>query len=154
MKKIEYFLNRLYYTIYCMTDWLSFKPIKKQDKYEKSLELSWIFGGINNIYAFLVISALISAIEYFCNFTILRYLVNNSICFILVLLLIICIDDLCIWYYVYKDKKYITYCMEFEKETKITKMMWTLYTILFFIFAIVLFFIILQFRHLCIHNTI
>lgn len=152
MKQIERFLNHLYFAVYYMTAWFSPVSTRKQEEYESSLELTCIFGGLNNIYAFLLFLAIITVLEYFCSIPLLGIIFSNMIVFIIIALIIMGINDLCLRYFVYKDKKYITYCREFEKESRMTKMMWCLLIMALFVLAVIIFILLFRFRQMYILN--
>ncbi len=148
MKQIERFLNHLYFAVYLMTAWFSHVSTRKLEEYESSLELTCIYGGLNNIYAFLFFIATITVLEYFCGISLLGIIFSNMIVFIFIALIIMGINDLCLRYFVYRDKKYVNYCREFEKESRLTKMMWCLLVIALFVLAVIIFILLLRFRQL------
>ena len=79
---------------------------------------------------------------------------NEMIFAIVILALIFPIDEVIFHYFVYRNNKYVDYCREFEKESKLTKMMWSLFVIALFVSAIIIFILIFRFRQMYIPKPI
>ena len=76
-------------------------------------------------------------------------LFKNPLIFTFAMLaLIIPIDEVVLYLFVYRKKKYVNYCKEFEKESRTTKLMWSAFLIALFVFAVILFLLIFRFRQL------
>lgn len=137
MKKIERFLNHLYYTAYRMTSWLAFEPTRKQEEYERSIELAWVLHGLSYLYIIDTLLLIKAIVEYVSGYDI-PSLIGKSIFMFFFIAIIILIDLLVFHYFVYRKKKYIKYCEEFDKESKSTKLMWSILIVLLYIFAIII----------------
>ena len=79
---------------------------------------------------------------------------NEMIFAIVILALIFPIDEVIFFFFLYRNNKYVDYCREFEKESKLTKMMWSLFVIALFVSAIIIFILIFRFRQMYIPKPI
>ena len=80
---------------------------------------------------------------------------NNYLWFSIVLMVFAIILDWVVFhYFVYRKKKYIKYCEEFEKESRLTKIMWGFTIILFYVVAAILFYLIIRFGHIYVPKPI
>lgn len=146
MKEIERFLNHLYYAAHCITAWISFVPTRKQVEYERSIELVWVLHGLSYFYIVDVLLLLKLLGDYISgDIVTLLGLHNFPVFFLLLFVVIILIDFLIFHHFVYHNKKYIEYCREFEKESRLTKMMWSLVIILLYVIAALLLIFIFNF---------
>jgi hypothetical protein len=147
MKHIERFLNHLYFTVYCMTAWLSFEPTREQKEYERSLEQTWLLHGLSFLYIFDFILLIKVLVEFLFGYNVMSFLGGGFIYYIFYFLLFVLIDFLIFHYFVYRGKKYLKYCREFEKESRSTKILWTLLVVLLYIIAIILMILIFYVGH-------
>ncbi len=155
MKEIERFLNHLYYAAYCMTAWIAFVPTRKRVEYERSIELVWVLHGLSYFYIVDVVLLLKLLGDYVSGDIVTLLGVHNfTFFFLLLFVVIILIDFLIFHYFVYRGKKYIKYCREFEKESRLTKMMWSLFIILLYVIAALLLIFIFNFGQLYIAKPI
>jgi len=152
MKKIERFLNHLYYAAYCMTAWISFVP--NRGKYEENIEQGWIIHGLFFFYIIDILIFLLALGEFLSGYNIAS-ISNNYLWFSIVLMVFAIILDWVVFYYfVYRKKKYIKYCEEFEKESRLTKIMWGFTIILLYVVAAILFYLIIRFGHIYVPKPI
>lgn len=146
MKEIERFLNHLYYAAYCMTAWISFVP--NRGKYEENIEQGWIIHGLFFFYIIDILIFLLALGEFLSGYNIAS-ISNNYLWFSIVLMVFAIILDWVVFhYFVYRKKKYIKYCEEFEKESRLTKTMWGFTIILLYVVAAILFYLIIRFGHI------
>lgn len=152
MKKIERFLNHLYYAAYYMTAWISFVP--NRGKYEENIEQGWIIHGLFFFYIIDILIFLLALGEFLSGYNIAS-ISNNYLWFSIVLMVFaIILDCIVFHYFVYRKKKYIKYCEEFEKESRLTKIMWSLFIILLYVIAALLLIFIFNFGQLYIAKPI
>lgn len=152
MKKIERFLNHLYYAAYYMTAWISFVP--NRGKYEENIEQGWIIHGLFFFYIIDILIFLLALGEFLSGYNIAS-ISNNYLWFSIVLMVFAIILDWVVFYYfVYRKKKYIKYCEEFEKESRLTKIMWGFTIILLYVVAALLFYLIIRFGHIYVPKPI
>lgn len=138
MKQIERFLNHLYYAVYLMTAWLSFEPTKEQKEYERSLEQTWLLHGLSFLYIFDVILLTKLLMEYVLGYNVTSILGNSFLYYLFFFSIFVLIDFFVFHHFVYKGKKYLDYCREFEKESRTTKILWQFLVLLLYIIAIIL----------------
>ncbi len=152
MKEIERFLNHLYYAAYCMTAWISFVP--NRGKYEENIEQGWIIHGLFFFYIIDILIFLLALGEFLSGYNIAS-ISNNYLWFSIVLMVFAIILDWVVFhYFVYRKKKYIKYCEEFEKESRLTKIMWGFTIILLYVVAAILFYLIIRFGHIYVPKPI
>ena len=152
MKEIERFLNHLYYAAYCMTAWISFVP--NRGKYEENIEQGWIIHGLFFFYIIDILIFLLALGEFLSGYNIAS-ISNNYLWFSIVLMVFAIILDWVVFhYFVYRKKKYIKYCEEFEKESRLTKIMWGFTIILLYVVAAILFYLIIWFGHIYVPKPI
>jgi hypothetical protein len=152
MKEIERFLNHLYYAAYCMTAWISFVP--NRGKYEENIEQGWIIHGLFFFYIIDILIFLLALGELLSGYNIAS-ISNNYLWFSIVLMVFAIILDWVVFhYFVYRKKKYIKYCEEFEKESRLTKIMWGFTIILLYVVAAILFYLIIRFGHIYVPKPI
>ena len=152
MKEIERFLNHLYYAAYCMTAWISFVP--NRGKYEENIEQGWIIHGLFFFYIIDILIFLLALGEILSGYNI-ACISNNYLWFSIVLMVFAIILDWVVFhYFVYRKKKYIKYCEEFEKESRLTKIMWGFTIILLYVVAAILFYLIIRFGHIYVPKPI
>lgn len=148
MKQIERFLNRIYYTAYYMTAWIAFVPTRKQEEYERSVELTGVLHGLSYFYIIDCLLLLKLLGDYISGDIINSLFGNNFYVFFLCFFaLTILVDFLIFHFFVYRGKKYLEYCREFEKESSGTKILWTLLVVLLYIIAIILMILIFYVGH-------
>jgi hypothetical protein len=147
MKQIERFLNHLYYAVYLMTAWLSFEPTKEQKEYERSLEQTWLLHGLSFLYIFDVILLTKLLMEYVLGYDVTSILGNSFLYYLFFFSIFVLIDFFIFHHFVYKGKKYLDYCREFEKESRTTKILWQFLVLLLYIIAIILLALIFFWGH-------
>jgi len=148
MKQIERFLNHLYYAVYCMTAWIAFVPTRNQEEYERSIELTGVLHGLSFFYIIDCILLLKLLGDYISGDIINSLFGNNFYVFFLCFFAVTILVDFSIFhFFVYRGKKYLEYCREFEKESRSTKILWTLLVVLLYILAIILMILIFYFGH-------
>ena len=147
MKQIERFLNHLYYTVFLMTDGTFSTPSPlNSNKFAGGTLSNRIFHGLSYFYIFDALLFLLTICEYICGYSIMGLLKNEMIFAIVMLALIFPIDEVIFHYFVYRDNKYVEYCQEFEKESRMTKIMWCLFVIALFVLAVIFFILLFRFR--------
>lgn len=152
MKEIERFLNHLYYAAYYMTAWIAFVP--NRGKYEENIEQGWIIHGLFFFYIIDILIFLLALGEFLSGYNIAS-ISNNYLWFSIVLMVFAIILDWVVFhYFVYRKKKYIKYCEEFEKESRLTKIMWGFTIILLYVVAAILFYLIIRFGHIYVPKPI
>ena len=144
MKEIERFLNHLYYAVYCMTAWIAFEPTRKQEEYESSLELTWVLHGLSYFYIFDTLLFILTICELVSGYSLKEIFKNELFLTIFMMVLIIPMDEIIFHYFVYRGKKYLEYCREYEKESRLTKIMWCFFVVFLYILAIILFVLIFK----------
>ena len=155
MKQIEKFLNHLYYTVFLMTDGTFSSPSPlNTNKFAGGTLSNGLFHGLSYFYIFDTLLFLLTICEYISGYSIMGVIKNEMIFAIVILALIFPIDEVIFHYFVYRNNKYVDYCREFEKESKLTKMMWSLFVIALFVSAIIIFILIFRFRQMYIPKPI
>lgn len=149
MKKIERFLNHIYYAVFRMTDGFFSTPSPLLSNEYQSRDLSdWLFHGLSYFLIFDSILFLLTIFEYIVGYNIMRLFHNPLIFTIVMVAIIIPIDEIIFHHYVYRNNKYVDYCREFEKESKLRKTMWCMVVVFLFVIAVLFIIGIIHFRQL------
>ena len=149
MKQIERFLNHLYYAVFLMTDGTFSTPSPlNTNKYAGGYLSNQIFHGLSYFYIFDTLLFLLTLCEFISGYSIMGLFENEIVFAFVMLALMFPIDEIISHHFVYRKNKYVDYCREYEKESRLTKLMWCFLVVLLFIMAVVLFWGIFRFRQL------
>lgn len=76
--------------------------------------------------------------EYVLGYNVTSILGNSFLYYLFFFSIFVLIDFFVFHHFVYKGKKYLDYCREFEKESRTTKILWQFLVLLLYIIAIIL----------------
>ena len=128
-----------------MTDGtFSTPPPLRPNEFEGGVLSNKVFHGLIYFYVFDFLVLIKFLIEYFSGHNISSY-ISEPLFIILFIAILIIVELLITDYFVYRKKKYLKYCEEFDKEPKSTKLMWSILIVLLYIFAIIVMVLIFHF---------
>ena len=154
--KLEYFFNRIYYSIFVIFRLMYYIPLKKEDLHENELSIEktlesnpdnglafrlgilcrrftmyliTFFLGAGTVGALNVLKHLFINVEVGVD-------VKDVMMFVGFFLLAVPME----YYFIWRKDKYLAYCKRFVKEPKRKTVIWCLITIVLYIAVLILFF--------------